>query len=67
MQFQQRKSVTAGAWLLVITLIAFMANPQSPSWWLALAVLAVLPPAVMWWFWSAPDQSMSESIQKALR
>ncbi len=49
-------------------LIAGLAgHVQSLSGWTALVALAIFPPLVVTWRWHAPGQSMSESIQKALR
>ena len=47
--------------------IGLVANLTSPSMWAVLALVAVIPPVVLWRFWNVPDQSMSESIRKALR
>jgi hypothetical protein len=64
------KNIKAGiavAWVLVVGVAGFLAGVTSPSGWLALAGLAIVPPLVMMRFWQSPDQTMSQSIQDALR
>ena len=67
MQLQQRKAIVAGAWILAITAIGIVANLTSLSSRAVVALIALIPPVVLWRFWNVPDQSMSESIRKALR
>jgi hypothetical protein len=43
------------------------AGVSSRSSWTALAGVALLPAIVMMWRWDGPPQTMSESIQEALR
>lgn len=67
MQLQQRKAIAAGAWILAITAIGMVANLTSLSSRAVVALVALIPPVVLWRFWNVPGQSMSESIRKALR
>jgi hypothetical protein len=67
MQLQQTKTIAAGGWILAILAIGLVANLASWSIWTVLALVALIPPVVLWRFWNVPDQSMSESIRKALR
>jgi hypothetical protein len=67
MQLQQTKAIAAGGWILAIIALGLVANLTSLSIWTVLALVALIPPVVLWRFWNVPDQSMSESIRKALR
>ena len=67
MQLQQRKAIVAGAWILAITAIGIVANMTSLSSRAVVALVALIPPVVLWRFWNVPDQSMSESIRQNLR
>ena len=67
MQLQSKKAIAAGAWILAITAIAMVANLTAPSTLAVVALVALIPPVVLWRFWNVPVQSMSESIRKALR
>jgi hypothetical protein len=48
-------------------IIGISGNVDSFSSWTFLAGLAVVPPLILMWRWNAPRQTMSESIQEALR
>jgi hypothetical protein len=67
MQLQSKKALAAVAWILAVTAIGRIMNLTSASSWAAMALVALIPPVVLWRFWNVPDQSMSESIQKSLR
>jgi hypothetical protein len=67
MTLKNIKSSVAAGWVVAVGAAGFVAGVTSSSGWLALAGLAVVPPIVMMRFWQQPDQTMSESIQDALR
>ena len=67
MQLESIKSVGATVWVSAVSLAGIAANVKSFSGWSILAGLAVLPPLVVLWRWSAPRQTMSESIREARR
>ena len=67
MTLQQIKVLTVTAWVLAIGAAGLLAGIASSSGWLALAALAIVPPIVAMRFWKRPDQTMSQSIQEALR
>jgi hypothetical protein len=48
-------------------IIGIAGNVGSFSSWTLLAGLAVVLPLILMWRWNAPRQTMSESIQEALR
>jgi hypothetical protein len=61
------KFAIAAGWLLAIGAAGVLANVTSPAAWILTALGAVAPPAVMLRYWRDPDQTMSESIQRAIR
>ena len=67
MTLQQMKVLAVAAWVLAIGAAALFAGVTSSSGWLVLAALAIVPPLVAMRFWKRPDQTMSQSIQEALR
>jgi hypothetical protein len=44
-----------------------LAPVTTPSGWFVLAVAATASPLVLMHYWSRPTQTLSESIQKAIR
>jgi hypothetical protein len=67
MRHEYAKASVAAVWILAITAIAMAAGVES-GWGRMLAItLALAPPAAMVKLWKAPQRSMSESIQDALR
>jgi hypothetical protein len=68
MKSQQVKLALAAGWmLLAVVIIAASGYLRSPSDVLMLAVLAVAPPAAMWFWWNDPAQTLSQSIQAVRR
>lgn len=67
MTLQYIKVLSVAAWVLVIGAAGLLAGITSSSGWLSLAALAIVPPIVAMRFWKRPDQTMSQSIQEALR
>jgi Na+(H+)/acetate symporter ActP len=67
MTLQHIKVMTIVAWVLAIGAAGLLAGVTSSSGWFALAALAIVPPLVAMRFWKRPDQTMSQSIQEALR
>jgi hypothetical protein len=61
------KAITAMLWVSVVSIAGIAANVNSFSSWTVLAGVAVLPPLVMMRRWNDPGQSMSQTIQEALR
>ena len=60
------KATVSAAWVSALVAIALFGNLTS-SVLILLAVLAVLGPLVLMWFWRPPVQTTSQSIQDALR
>ena len=67
MQLLSIKPVIAILWVSATLIIGIAANVDSFSSWAVLTGVAVVPPLVMMWRWDDPHQTMSESIQEALR
>jgi hypothetical protein len=67
MQLVSIKAVVAMLWVLAVSLPGFAGNVSSSQSWTVLAAVALLPPLVMMCRWNEPRQTMSQSIQKALR
>jgi hypothetical protein len=60
------KATVSAAWVTALVAIALFGN-FTASVLILLAVLAVLGPLVLMWFWRPPVQTTSQSIQDALR
>jgi Flp pilus assembly protein TadB len=61
------KAVIAMLWVVSVTIAGIVGNVNSLLLWTVLAAVALLPPVVMMRWWREPRQSMSQSIQEALR
>jgi hypothetical protein len=60
------KSTLIALWILGVAVVGALAG-TSGSGWLTLTAVAVLPAAVMLWFWMPPAVTTSESINRARR
>jgi hypothetical protein len=67
MQLLSIKLLIAILWVSATFIIGIAANLNSFSSWAVLTAVAVVPPLVMMWWWNHPHQTLSESIQEALR
>jgi Flp pilus assembly protein TadB len=61
------KAVIAMLWVVAVTIARIVGNVNSLLLWTVLAAVALLLPVVIVRWWSEPRQSMSQSIQEALR
>jgi len=61
------KAVIAMLWVVAVTIAGIVGNVNSLLLWTVLAAVALLPPVVIMRWWREPRQSMSQSIQEALR
>jgi len=61
------KAVIAMLWVVAVTIAGIVGNVNSLLLWTVLAAVALLLPVVIMRWWSEPRQSMSQSIQAALR
>lgn len=67
MQLVSIKTILAMLWVSTVVIVGLVAHSNSVSSWTFLAGVAVVPPLVMMWRWNDPHQTMSETIQEALR
>jgi hypothetical protein len=61
------KASLTGAWVLAVGAFGYMSGTSSFAGWTLLSVVSLVPLVLMRRLWSAPSQSMSESIQEVLR
>ena len=66
MRHTYMKIAVSGAWVIALVAIALFGKVTSSAL-VMLALLAVLGPFVLMWFWRPPMQTTSQSIQEALR
>jgi hypothetical protein len=66
MQPTYMKATVSAAWVGALAVIALLGHFTSSALVLV-AVLAVLGPLVLMWFWKPPVQTTSQSIQDVLR
>jgi hypothetical protein len=67
MQLVSIKLIIALLWVSAAVVIGIAGKLDSFSSWTLLTGVAVVPPLVIMWRWRDPRQSMSQSIQEALR
>ena len=67
MQTNFVKVALMGAWVLAVGAVGYISGAASLAWWTVLAVVSLAPPVLMGQLWSAPPQTMSETIRKELR
>jgi hypothetical protein len=67
MQTNFVKAALMGAWVLAVGAFGYMSGAASFAVWTLLAVVSLAPPMLMRRLWSAPPQTMSETIRKVLR
>jgi hypothetical protein len=67
MQLVSLESIIALLWVSAVSIVGIARNLDSFSSWTVLAGVAVVPPLVLMWRWHDPRQTMSETIQEALR
>ena len=67
MQTDYVKAASTGVWILAVGILGYGLGATSFVGWTVLAAMALTPPVVMMRLWSAPSQSMTESIREALR
>lgn len=67
MRIQQMKIAFAAVWTCGMAAAGVLAGVDTIVGWSILAALAVIPPFIVMRLWRAPEQSISESIQEALR
>lgn len=67
MQTDHVKAALMGAWILSVGVLGYVSGTTSFAGWTLVAVLLVVPPALMVRLWSVPPPTMSETIRDVLR
>jgi hypothetical protein len=61
------KAVFAAVWIITAGALGALAPVTTLSGWFLLVALATAPPLIFMHYWKRPAQTMSESIQRAIR
>ena len=67
MQTEHIKWAIVGGWVLGLAAIAFSVNLSSVIGWILLVGLGLVPPVMLLRMWQQPPQTISESIQEAIK
>ena len=67
MTVEQLKLAFMVAWVLTVSICGVIVSITTSSGAVALAGLALIPPAVAYRLWTTPKQTLAESINKARR
>ena len=64
MTFEQRKVLILSAWMATIAVAGFVLTIESPSMWIFVAALAMIPAAIANSVWNAPELTMAQLVSK---
>lgn len=67
MQTDYVKAALTGVWILAVGVLGYVSGTTSFAGWTVVAIVSLVPPAVMVRLWSAPTPSMSETIREVLK
>ena len=67
MTFTYAREGVAAVWILTLVVVGLAVGITSMSGWLTLAGLALISLVILQRLWRAPEQTLSESIDKARR
>ena len=67
MYSEKTKTLLFVGWAIAMGLAGLVLGITSVPNWMVVACIAVVPPVVARTFWRAPEQTISESINKARR
>jgi len=67
MQTDRVRAAEIGGWILAVGILGFALGLTSFAGWTALAVVSLVPLAVMLRLWSAASPGMSQRIRDVLR
>lgn len=67
MTFAYAREAIAAVWILILVVVGLVMGITSMSGWLTLAGLALISLVILQRLWRAPEQTLSESINKARR
>ena len=67
MQTNLAKAAVMAIWVVAIGVLGYASGTTSFAVWTILAVVSLVPPALIVRFWRVPAASMSDSIREVLR
>jgi hypothetical protein len=67
MAFAYAREGVAAAWILILVVVGLAVGITSMSGWLTIAGLALISLVILQRLWRAPEQTLSQSIDKARR
>ena len=67
MQLERIKRVVTAVWVIAAVIVGLFIRDVNWQTWAVFIALAVLPPLALLLFWTAPAQTMSETINEARR
>jgi hypothetical protein len=67
MQTDFVKAALMAIWVVAVGALGYVSGTTSFAGWTLLAVVSLVPPALMVRLWSAPSPSMSETIRDVIR
>ena len=67
MQIDYVKGAVMAAWVLAVVSVGVASGTTSFTAWTVVAVMSLVPPAVVGRLWRAPSPSMSEAIRAVIR
>lgn len=65
MQLERIKRVVTTVWVIAAVVVGLFIRDVNWKIWAAFIALAVLPPLALLLWWTAPSQTMSETISEA--
>ena len=67
MQTDYVKAALMGIWILAVGILGYVSGTTSAAGWTVVAIVSLVPPAVMVRLWRVPSPTMSETIRDVLR
>ena len=64
MTFDQRKLLVLSAWTATVATAGFIMTIETPSLWIFVAALAMIPAAIANSMWNAPELTLAQLIGK---
>lgn len=64
MALQNIKILVGAAWLLAALSMAVVTSPDSSNGWITWLAAGIAPPLAMWFLWTEPSPTMSETIRR---
>ena len=60
MTFGQRKQLVLTAWVATVAISGVVLTIDRPNLWILIAGLALVPSAIVSWWWNAPEPTLSQ-------